>query len=101
MKLDCKKKKYLIIASIITLIGMGSVLPNKVNQFDEAISVISQKQNISINQLEIVSASHQVFFLFHSVTFELRVKGSQFKSIKTSLSKVPFGNYRIYKYKNI
>ncbi len=95
MKLDGKRKWYFMVGSFIALCGIASVVPNKKNQFEEALNVLSEKEDINKNQLEVVTASHHVLFLFHTVSLEVKVEGG--KSIQASFKKIPFGNYYISK----
>ena len=96
MKSD-RKKWYLIVALFISLCGIASVVPSQKNQFEEAINVFSQQQNINKEQLEIITASHQVLFLFHTVYLEAKVKNKDNSKIKAPLKKAPFGSYYISK----
>ncbi len=97
MKLE-EEKWYLIAAMFISLVGIVSVIPSQNNQFNEAVNVFAEKQNINKEQLEIVTVSHQVIFLFHSVTLEMKIKDTGGEKIKATLRKWPFGSYYIKDY---
>lgn len=94
MKLS-KNKWPIITTSLVLLFAVGSTIPDQNNPFEEAINVLSQEYNLDRGQLEVTSASHQVFFLFHTVSLDLKVTGQKDKRIIASLQKIPFGSYNI------
>lgn len=93
-----KKWRYLAVTLFVGA-GLASIIPSQDNPFTIGVNTVAKEQGLDPSQLDVISASYQIVFLYHTVSLELYAhEGHTKKKINAKLHKFPFGEFHLTQY---